>query len=363
MNILFVTDFFIPHIGGVEKLFASLTGKLVEKGDNITCITWKYDRNLVGEETINGIRIFRIFSPSRLLFSLVALPKIIQEARKADLIHTSTYSSAFGAWIAGKITKKKVVVTVHEVWGDLWLRLPFLLWPEKRVFKWFEKWLFKLNFEKYVAVSDFTAKCLSELGIPDEKITCIYNGIDYDLPHWKDPGLPFTFTYFGRTGASKGLDILLDASEKIADKYPEIRFKFILSPQSKKIYRIITQRIRKGKLNHFSKTYTSLTFSSLLNELLSSNCIVIPSYCEGFGFTATEASAMNIPIISSGMGSLPEVVSGKVISMKDFSSASLLEAFEAALNNQFEEIPLKKFTIEEFVSKHIFLYENMITKK
>jgi glycosyltransferase involved in cell wall biosynthesis len=101
----------------------------------------------------------------------------------------------------------------------------------------------------------------------------------------------------------------------------------------------------------------------LLNELLQSNCIIIPSYCEGFGFTAAEASAMHIPIISSGMGSLPEVASGKIITMKELSTLSLFEALEAALNNQFKEIPLRNFPIDEFVSKHISLYEMVIDEQ
>jgi glycosyltransferase involved in cell wall biosynthesis len=363
MNILFVTDYYIPHIGGVEKLFASLIEKLAKNEDNITCITWKYNRNLAREENINGTRVFRISSPSRLFFSLFALPKIIKEAGKADLIHTSTYSSAFGAWFAGKIAKKKVIITVHEVWGNQWMKLPFLSWFEKRTFRWFEKWLLKLDFEKYVAVSDFTAKSLTELGIPEKKITRIYNGISYNLPHWNDPGLPFTFTYFGRTGSSKGLDILIEAAEQFSETHPLIRFKFILSPQSKKIFRIITQRIKEGSLHSISEIFTKLPYPLLLNELLQSNCIIIPSYCEGFGFTAAEASAMHIPIISSGMGSLPEVASGKIITMKELSTLSLFEALEAALNNQFKEIPLRNFPIDEFVSKHISLYEMVIDEQ
>jgi glycosyltransferase involved in cell wall biosynthesis len=360
MNILFVTDFFKPHIGGVEKLFDSLTEKLAKKGDNIAFITWKYDRKLASYENLNGIKVFRISSPSRFLFSLFALPKIIKEARKADFIHTSTYSSALGSWFAGKVTKKKVIITVHEAWGNQWLKLPFLSWFEKRGFRWFEKWLLKLDFEKQIAVSDFTAKSLAEIGVPDKKIIRIYNGITYNLPQWKDPGLPYTFTYFGRTGSSKGLDILIEAAEQFIVNHPHIRFKFILSPQSKKIFRIITQRIKKGTLHNSSKIFIKLPYSLLLNELLQSNCIVIPSYCEGFGFTAAEASAMNIPIISSGRGSLNEVASGRIITMKELTASSLFEALEAALNNQFKEIPLRYFSVEDFVLKHISLYEKVV---
>jgi glycosyltransferase involved in cell wall biosynthesis len=360
MNILFVTDYYKPHIGGVENLFASLTEKLVEGGNNVTCITWKYDKNLKSEEIINGTKVIRIPSPTRLFFSMIALPKIVQAARKADLIHTSTYSSAFGALIAAKLTRKKVIITVHEVWGTLWLQLPYLSWFEKKVFSWLEKLLFKLNFDTYIAVSDFTKKNLNDFGIEDEKIVRIYNGIDYNLPQWNNPELPFTFTYFGRAGASKGLDLLIEAAEQIIEMHPDIQFKFILSPQSKKVFRIITNKVKKGKLNSYSKIFTKLHYPALLKELLSSHCIVIPSYCEGFGFTAAEASALKIPMILSGMGSLPEVASGKIITMKELSTSSLVDAMEVALNNEFGTVPEKKFTIDEFVQNHISLYEIII---
>jgi glycosyltransferase involved in cell wall biosynthesis len=356
MKILFVTDFYKPHIGGVEKLFSSLAEELAAIGSPVTYITWRYNRNLPKKETINGVDILRIGAPSRLLFSLIALRLITREARKADLIHTSTYSSAIGAWIASKFTGKKIIITVHEVWGDLWLKMPFLSAFEKRFFKLFENWLLKLKFDRYVAVSDFTKRKLEETGITAERITRIYNGIDYNLPEWKDPGLPFTFCFFGRAGASKGLDILIVAANKMAEVHPEIRFKFIISPQLPKVYKQVLSTINSGKLNRCSSVFSNLPYPELLNELLSSNCVIIPSLCEGFGFTAVEASAMEIPIISSGMGSLPEVVSGKIITMKEYNFEGLVEAMEAAIIDKFENIPQKQFTIESFVKDHNLLY-------
>jgi glycosyltransferase involved in cell wall biosynthesis len=361
MNILFVIDFYQPHIGGVEKLFSSLIDELAKNGNNITCITWRYDKKLSSKEIINGTKVIRIWSPARMVFSLIALPVIIKEARKHDLIHTSTYSAAVGARIAEKITRKKLIVTVHEVWGKLWFKLPYLTWFEKLAFRTFEKWLLNLNFENYVTVSDFTTDRLVEMGISNNKITRIYNGIDYNLPQWRNPLHPFTFTYFGRTGSSKGLDLLVSASERISKKYPEIHFKFILSLQSKRIFRSITLRIKKGILNNTTSIFTNLDYSELISEFITSPCIVVPSYCEGFGFTAVEAAAMNIPLISSGKGALKEVVSGKVITFDELSVSSLYRAMEAALNNQFSEIPIKKFGIEEFIEKHISLYKKVIS--
>jgi glycosyltransferase involved in cell wall biosynthesis len=356
MNILFVTDFYKPHIGGVEKLFSSLAEELAAKGDKVTYITWHYDRNLPHKENINKVNIIRISAPSRTFFSLFALLTIIHEARKADLIHTSTYSSAIGSWIASKFTGKRIIITVHEVWGNLWLKMPYLSSFEKSFFRLFEKWLLKLKFDRYIAVSDFTKNKLTEIGIDSQKINRIYNGIDYDLPEWSDPGLPFTFCFFGRAGASKGLDILIKASEMLLEVHPKVRFKFIISPQNRNVFNKVVLRINNGILKEHASIYSQLPYPALITELMSSNCIIIPSLSEGFGFTAVEASAMGIPIISSGMGSLPEVTSGKVITIKKYSAESLYTAMEISLANRFEIVPQKKFTIETFIESHYSLY-------
>lgn len=359
MRILFVTDFYYPHIGGVEKLFESLATKLVEEGHQVTFITLKYEKNLREKEVRNGVEIIRIASFSRTFFSLIALPSIIREARKTDLIHTSTYSSAIGAWIASIITGKKIVITVHEVWGKLWLDLPYLSKTTQVLFMQFEKMLFGLKFDQYIAVSESTRREIIKQGIQEQKVKTIYNGIEYNLPQWKGITEPFTFTFFGRGGISKGLDLLIDAANELHKIHPAVQFKFIISPQSESIFKAITHKIKNSEINSVSTIYSNLPHQQLIEELTSSSCIVIPSYSEGFGFTAAEASAMKIPIISSGKGSLPEVVSGKVITMKEFNSQSLVDAMKDALQNKYEEIPAKNFTIEGFVKKHLELYSTL----
>ena len=39
--------------------------------------------------------------------------------RSIDHIHTSTFTSALPAWIVGKILKKPVTITIHEIYDTL----------------------------------------------------------------------------------------------------------------------------------------------------------------------------------------------------------------------------------------------------
>jgi hypothetical protein len=54
--------------------------------------------------------------------------------------------------------------------------MPLLSKPSRWVFKGFEKWLLKLSFDHYVAVSDFTRKTLENTGIATKKISRITMG-------------------------------------------------------------------------------------------------------------------------------------------------------------------------------------------
>ena len=57
---------------------------------------------------------------NRYLFSFLAIPKAIVEARKADIVHTTMFNGAFPAWIAIKLAGKKGIITIHEVWINKW---------------------------------------------------------------------------------------------------------------------------------------------------------------------------------------------------------------------------------------------------
>lgn len=360
MRILFVTDYFYPHIGGVEKLFLTLCRELVQSGHEVTYITWKYDKSLAAKEEFEGINIYRVSAPTRMLFPFWAFRKINKHAKTANIIHTSTYSSALGAYIGAKFTTTKIVVTVHEVWKNLWMKLPFLTILQKSLFSLLERFMFSLKFDHYIAVSDNTMKELQLMKIEHEKITRIYNGVDELIPTWTKPEGHFTFTYFGRAGVSKGLDLLVKAAEELSTIYPEVKFKFILSPQNPKVLNFVKKHIKSKHLASTSHLMSNLSYDQLKSELLASSCIIIPSYSEGFGFTAVEACSLGIPIISSEQGSLPEVVFGKVIGMDHFSVEGLIQAMEKAINNDYENRVKKEFPIDDFIQNHIKLYQSII---
>jgi len=116
MRILFVCENYIPHYGGAEVVFKNLAEKYVEKGHQISLLTQRL-KGTKKREVMNGVKVRRIFSFfSRYWFSFFSVFEAFRLAKKHDIVQTTTFNGAFPAWLAARLTGRKVVLTVHEVW-------------------------------------------------------------------------------------------------------------------------------------------------------------------------------------------------------------------------------------------------------
>lgn len=59
-TILFVTQFYYPHIGGVEKHVSQISRQLLTRKNSITILTEQYDNSLPLTEIIDGVSVIRI---------------------------------------------------------------------------------------------------------------------------------------------------------------------------------------------------------------------------------------------------------------------------------------------------------------
>lgn len=365
MKILFVLEHFHPYIGGAEKLFYELTTELAGAGHQITVVTTKFRPDLPEEDTQNGVQILRVNCRNRYWFSIASLPLIRRLAKDFDLVHTTSYNAALPAWLGAFLSRKPVLITFHEVWGRLWWQLPFANFVQRTLFYSWEQLLLRLPFQHFIGVSEYTRQALQNSGIPDHKTLRIYNGLDYTAfsayPH--QPPTDFTFTYFGRLGMSKGLELLLPAAGKLLGAHPEARFKLIVPTYPEGMYRWVLQQISQLGIAEQTILLHDLPRATLYQEIATSSCVVIPSYSEGFCFVAAEASAMGVPVISSERGALKEVVSGKYIAMADMTVERLAEALESAWNDNWSHRPFRPFELKDAVKAYADLYSGLRSKK
>ncbi|MDA8693131.1 glycosyltransferase family 4 protein, partial [Saprospiraceae bacterium] len=350
MKILFVLENYYPNIGGVETLFKNLTEALVQKDISITVVTNRFDKSLKKKEVINGVNIIRLSMINRYIFTFFAFFPLISIAQKHDIIHTTSYNAGVPAYIAGLLTKTKTVITFHEVWDKLWFKLPYMNKISLTLFYLFEKFLLSLPFNHYIAVSKSTKAALINAGITEEKVTTIYNGIDYskfinqnNSKIIKARSGKFKFIYFGRLGISKGLDLILESVNLLSKHNDGFKLNLVIPTTPKGFYKKIIGEIERLNIRNHIDIYSHLPIEELHRLILSSDAAIIPSYSEGFGYSAVEAIALGIPVIHSGKGSLSEVVSGHQIQLKEQTGKALMESMQSALVGEWKVTTEKKF--------------------
>jgi D-inositol-3-phosphate glycosyltransferase len=376
MRILMVTELYPPHIGGVEVVFKELSHRFAKKGHAVTIITSRL-KNTRKVEKNKNLGIIRVWTPNfmqRYFFTLFSIPAILKNARRADVIQTTTYNSAFPAWLAAKLLKKKCVLMVHEVWIGKWSKLGEMNKISAFIHDFLEKCILKLKFDKYVCVSCATAKDLRRQGIASDKIEVIYNGIDYDLftpnenatvtASIKDQlslNDSFIYTFFGRPGVSKGLEYLIRAVPFIAEKIPKSKLLLIVSKtgQSKNRFDYMLHLIEKLNIKNHVKTISPVPREKLPDYLKASDCVVVPSLAEGFGFCAAEACACGAPVVVTETGSLPEVANGKVAFVSPKDEESIANAVIKICDGEHTKISEKNFNWDLSAQKYIQLYENL----
>lgn len=363
MKILFVLEHYAPYLGGAETLFRALTEALAERGHDITVLTTRFRPDLPARETVAGVRIHRIDCRNRFLFSLFALPEALRLAATADLVHTTTYNAALPAWLGAQLRGKRVVITFHEYWGKLWMDLPFLPRWQALLFRAYERLILALPFDRYVAVSDFTARALVQGGVEEAKVVRIYNGLAYERFSGSEHRPPprFTYTFFGRLGVSKGLDLLLPAAAELRKIHPDARLRLVIPRRPRAFLERILRLVETTGIGDITEIHHELPDGELRELLLTSSCIVIPSYSEGFCFAAAEAVALGVPVVSSGQGALAETVGGKYVEMETMTSRGLADALAKAASGHYNFRPLPHFPLMGSVEQYLLLYGNFIS--
>ena len=230
LRILFVCDYYPPHVGGAELVYKRYCEGLVERGHSVKVITIKHSMDLPNEEVLNGVEIQRVITPSnsRYLFIFYSGREILSSARDVDIVHCAFFMAPFPSFPVAKLWRKPLVVTVHEVWGKMWFKF------ERNFLRAFinysgEKLLMHVPYDAITCCSLYTLNSLRLFGVRNDLITYIPNGAELDLfsPRSADHNLKRKlglddskiYMYYGRPGISKGVYILIKAAALVKKRF------------------------------------------------------------------------------------------------------------------------------------------------
>ncbi len=356
-------------------MFKNIAEGFAKDGNEVVLVT----RRLPGTkkyETINGVNVHRVRSfNTRYLFSFSAIPTVLRLAKEADVIQTTTFNGAPPAWLAAKIRKKKVVLTVHEVWINKWRQVTDLNRISSWIHNLLERMIYTLNYDHYICVSNATQNDLLKNlpGIEEQKVTTIHNGMDY---HFWDPknfdgkkireklSLQGKFICFawGRPGISKGFEYAIEAMPTINAILPQAVLLLMLGSISsyKKRTNYLKELIGKNKN---VLLLDSVPYTELGDYLAAADCIIVPSVAEGFGYNAVEACTMGKPVVASNVGSLPEVISGKFLLVPPKNPGAIAEAVIRISKKEYNKTALKRFSWEKAREEYLKVYAKALREE
>ncbi|PIS05148.1 MAG: hypothetical protein COT81_02735, partial [Candidatus Buchananbacteria bacterium CG10_big_fil_rev_8_21_14_0_10_42_9] len=258
-------------------------------------------------------------------------PKLLRQ-HNLDMMHFTNFNVPI-------FYRRKFIVTIHDI--TPW----FFPGPNVRkslIRKLGYNLTFKLGIKKawkILVPSEHTKKQLiGHFKIPKDKIKVIYLGathfskVQNNDKIVKKYGIlkPYLF-YVGVWRDHKNLDTLVEAFNKIKAQHD---VQLILAGQEDKAYPETRQAIEQSSYKSDILTPGFVPGSDLAALYSSAEIYVLPSFNEGFGLGALEATNYGTPVIASSTTSVPEILGDSALYFDPQSAEELAEAANKLLSDK-----------------------------
>ena len=225
-------------------------------------------------------------------------------------------------------------------------------------------------------------------GADPAKIDVVYPGFTTPTPVDRHSRTAFTFLFVGTDFERKGGFEVVEAFDAVAARYPEARL-VLVSPDPRErnpdraIHSWVSAAQREQTLSRLEVLERrGVVERHLLQErhLLykgiypMADVFVMPSRAEGFGFTNIEAMSFGLPVISSRVGAIPEVIDDGVTGV--LVHAGDVSALSSAMERLIADRPLAhrmgeaaraaflvRFTLERFRAEVGRIYREAIESR
>ena len=274
--------------------------------------------------------------------------------------------TGLGFWRNGLfilISKFKNVQSVFHVVGEIdvfWDKSNFI---KKKLIRFF------LNKSNIIIVqSDGIRKKVSKMTVTDIKY--IINGTNTDLftknKNKIEKSSKFNIITIGVLGRRKGYyDIIKCASEIKKNNINDIHFKFVGGGEVSLFKKLVIE----NNLDDMICVHGNVSEKDKIELLQKSDLFLLPTYNEGQPIAIIEAICCGLPIISTNVGAIPEIVlsnNGTLLNPGDLNkiTESILEYYEdrklteIISNNNYSD-SIKRFSFDRVFKELDFIYNQL----
>lgn len=255
-----------------------------------------------------------------------------------------------------------VVITAHG--GDLY-------GVRGKVMRNLKKWIVG-RADRLTVVSEGMKETMLSMGIPEDKIAVSPMGVDLRARFKPCAGAQRDrrLLFVGRLVSGKGAAVLLDATERIAKRHPDVHLDIVGDGPERAELEKITRTLR---LEDYVTFHGSKRQEEIAGYYQRAVVLVIPSTePEGLGLVAVEAMGCRCPVVSTDVPGLRDVVKDGVTGLlaQPGSAEDLAVRIEQLLNDepyaerlaaQGRDYVLSKFDWTEVAQRYQRLIEELAT--
>lgn len=314
-----IPEFPPPLVGGGAYHVYNLARELARRGVDVKVFTLNTDNTSFLKRTkvethFGKVQVVRVPASRISKFNYQIAPKLISLLSKEspDIIHAHGYQvfTTDAALIASKLKKAPLVLTLHGFprgFDKLAHRAYFNLIGKETLRK----------AKKIISVSRIVAREFKAIGVSEEKMAIIPNGID--LEEYKQLPVGDLFRKrldikenekivltIGRLERIKGFQYLIRALPSIIKEVGST--KLVMAGPD------FNYGVKLKKIAEETNVQDNVIFYGPINgkekfeAFSAANIVAVPSLYEGFGMLLLEAMAAGKPLVATNTGAAPEII-------------------------------------------------------
>lgn len=329
-NILIITPGFLPLLGGMEEQVYLLGKEYIRLGNDVTVLTERTKPEFPLNETIEGIGVQRVNKLNSRAFSFpIIFVSYIKHLlkHKYDLIIVRTFT--FPAVFTGILKRIGFLKATTVVTAETGGKFDDIENIAKMPFSGLIYYLIKGN-DYFNGICSDNLRHLMSHGFPKDKILEIRNGISFDgYKNRKYPTKVNNFLFLGQLNKEKGVWELVNAVKELVKKNND--FKLFIGGDGKEKTKL-ENFIRINKLEKNIIYQGRILRQNKDTFFAQGECLVLPSYSEGFPLVIIEATKYKKIILVTDVSDIKQIFKNRVFYCNKKSIESVKEQILNIMN-------------------------------
>ena len=276
--------------------------------------------------TLQGIMLF---------LSVLPTVKAFQRKFDFDLIDAHyVYPDGLAAVLLGRVLNKPVIISARGSDINLFSTFPLIR-------RWLQYTLHRAD--RVIAVSQALKDMIIKLGIDEQKISVICNGVDtnkfYPMlqedarQHLNLPAKRIILAV-GNLVAGKGFDLLLKAYHSLLQNDKQDTYLIIIGDGEQ--FKVLKKMIVSLGLQNRARLVGSIPHEELYLWYSAADLLCLPSHREGWPNVIMEALACGRPVVATAVGGIPEIINSDDFGfLTRIDAEDIAEKLQLALNRSW----------------------------